>query len=184
MRRPLSQLEPSKELITLAGVVMEVRAKMTARGKIAFVLLDDGTTPREVSVFSEVFDNNRQRIVIDEVLIVEVKVSNDDFSGGLRIVADKLMTLGEARGRFARALQLRLNGEVGEAGGPVAAVDRLQAALEPFREGDCQLRVRYRNAQAEGDLPLGPNWRVRPDDSLLDSLREWLPPGAVEVIYP
>ena len=94
------------------------------------------------------------------------------------------MTLGEARGRFARALQLRLNGEVGEAGGPVAAVDRLQAALEPFREGDCQLRVRYRNAQAEGDLPLGPNWRVRPDDSLLDSLREWLPPGAVEVIYP
>ena len=184
VRRPLSQLEPSKELITLAGVVMEVRAKMTARGKIAFVLLDDGTTPREVSVFSEVFDNNRQRIVIDEVLIVEVKVSNDDFSGGLRIVADKLMTLGEARGRFARALQLRLNGEVGEAGGPVAAVDRLQAALEPFREGDCQLRVRYRNAQAEGDLPLGPNWRVRPDDSLLDSLREWLPPGAVEVIYP
>ena len=184
VRRPLAQLEPSKDLITLAGVVMEVRAKMTARGKIAFVLLDDGTTPREVSVFSEVFDNNRQRIVIDEVLIVEVKVSNDDFSGGLRIVADKLMTLGEARGRFARALQLRLNGEVGEAGGPVAAVDRLQAALEPFREGDCQLRVRYRNAQAEGDLPLGPNWRVRPDDSLLDSLREWLPPGAVEVIYP
>ena len=159
---------------------MEVRAKMTARGKIAFVLLDDGTTPREVSVFSEVFDNNRQRIVVDEVLIVEVKVSNDDFSGGLRIVADKLMTLGEARGRFARALQLRLNGEVGETGGPVAAVDRLQAALEPFREGDCQLRVRYRNAQAEGDLPSAPT--VRPDDSLLDSLREWLPPGAVEVI--
>jgi len=184
VRRQLTHVEPSKDLVTLAGVVMEVRAKMTARGKIAFVLLDDGTTPREVSVFSEVFDNNRQRIVVDEVLIVEAKVSNDDFSGGLRIVADKLMTLGEARGRFARALQLRLNGEVGEAGGPVAAVDRLQAALEPFREGECQLRVRYRNAQAEGDLPLGPNWRVRPDDSLLDSLREWLPPGAVEVIYP
>ena len=184
VRRQLTHVEPSKDLVTLAGVVMEVRAKMTARGKIAFVLLDDGTTPREVSVFSEVFDNNRQRIVVDEVLIVEAKVSNDDFSGGLRIVADKLMTLGEARGRFARALQLRLNGEVGQAGGPVAAVDRLQAALEPFREGECQLRVRYRNAQAEGDLPLGPNWRVRPDDSLLDSLREWLPPGAVEVIYP
>ena len=184
VRRQLTHVEPSKDLVTLAGVVMEVRAKMTARGKIAFVLLDDGTTPREVSVFSEVFDNNRQRIVVDEVLIVEAKVSNDDFSGGLRIVADKLMTLGEARGRFACALQLRLNGEVGEAGGPVAAVDRLQAALEPFREGECQLRVRYRNAQAEGDLPLGPNWRVRPDDSLLDSLREWLPPGAVEVIYP
>ncbi|WP_374265430.1 DNA polymerase III subunit alpha [Zoogloea sp.] len=184
VRRPLAQVEPSKDLVTLAGVVMEVRAKMTARGKIAFVLLDDGTTPREVSVFSEVFDNNRQRIVVDEVLIVEAKVSNDDFSGGLRIVADRLMTLGEARGRFARALQLKLNGEVGEAGGPAAAAERLQTVLAPFREGECPIRVRYRNADAEGDLPLGPDWRVRPDDSLLESLREWLPADSVEVIYP
>ena len=37
-------------------------------------------------MFSETFDNNRQRIVVDEVLIVEAKVSNDDFSGGYRIV--------------------------------------------------------------------------------------------------
>ena len=184
VRRPLAQVEPSRDLVTMAGVVMEVRAKMTARGKIAFVLLDDGTTPREVSVFSEVFDNNRQRIVVDEVLIVEAKVSNDDFSGGYRIVADKLMTLGEARGRYARALQLRLNGEVGDAGGAIAAAERLQSVLTPFRDGECPVRVRYRNAVAEGDLPFGAGWRVRPDDSLLESLRDWLPADAVEVIYP
>ena len=184
VRRTLAHVEPSKDPITMAGVVMEVRAKMTARGKIAFVLLDDGTTPREVSVFSETFDNNRQRIVVDEVLIVEAKVSNDDFSGGYRIVADKLMTLGEARCRYARALQLKLNGEVGEAGGAIAAAERLQTVLEPFRKGDCPIRVRYRNADAEADFPLGPGWRVRPDDSLLESLREWLPTDSVEVIYP
>ena len=185
VRRTLTHVEPSKDLVTLAGVVMEVRAKMTARGKIAFVLLDDGTTPREVSVFSEVFDNNRERIVVDEVLIVDAKVSSDDFSGpgGLRIIADRLMTLGEARGRFARALQLKLNGEVGEAGGATAAAERLQTMLAPFRAGDCPIRVRYRNAEAEADFPLGPGWRVRPDDSLLESLREWLTPDSVEVIY-
>ena len=37
---------------------------------------------------------------------------------------------------------------------------------------------------AEGDLPLGADWRVRPDDSLLESLRDWLPADAVEVVYP
>ena len=42
---------------------------------------------------------------------------------------------------------------------------------------------RYRNAEAEGDLPLGAGWRVRLEDSLLDSLREWLPAEAVEVRY-
>jgi DNA polymerase-3 subunit alpha len=182
VRRTLTHVEPSRDLVTMAGVVMEVRAKMTARGKVAFVLLDDGTTPREVSVFSENYENNRHRIVVDEVLIVEAKVSNDDFSGGYRIVADKLMTLGEARGRFARALQIRLNGEVAEAGA-AAAAERLESLLTPFKQGECPIRVRYRNASAEADFPFGAGWRIRPDDSLLESLREWLPPEAVEVIY-
>jgi DNA polymerase-3 subunit alpha len=180
VRRPLSQVDPSKDLITLAGVVMEVRSKMSSRGKIAFVILDDGTTPREVSVFSEVFDANRQRIVVDEVLVVEVKVSNDDFSGGLRIVADKMMTLGEARGRFAKGLQLKLNGNLGPAAN---AAERLQTLLTPYRAGECPVRVRYTNAAAEADLPLGRDWKIRPEDRLLESLREWLPGDAVEVVY-
>jgi DNA polymerase-3 subunit alpha len=188
VRRTLAQLEPSRDLAMLAGVVMEVRTKMGSRGKMAFVLLDDGTQPREVAVYSEVLDASRGKIVTDEVLVVEGKVSNDEFSGGLRIVADRLLTLGEARSRFARALQLRIesvDGRLGgEAGGPVAVADRLQRLLEPFRDGGCPIRVSYRNAVAEGELPLGELWRVRLDDSLLESLRESLPAAAVEVVYP
>ncbi|MFA7605386.1 MAG: DNA polymerase III subunit alpha [Rhodocyclaceae bacterium] len=184
VRRPLSDLEPSRDLVMFAGVVMEVRTKMGNRGKMAFVLLDDGSTPREVAVYSEVLDSARGKIVVDEVLVVEAKVSNDDFSGGLRIVADKLMTLGEARVRFARALSLKINGEVALAGGPQAAIDRLEGLLAPYREPACPVRVSYRNAVAQGDLPLGAGWQVRPDDALLEALREWLPPESVEVLYP
>jgi DNA polymerase-3 subunit alpha len=46
----------------------------------------------EVSVFNELFEAERAKIVTDEVLIVEGKVSYDEFSGGNRVVADKLMT--------------------------------------------------------------------------------------------
>jgi DNA polymerase III subunit alpha len=167
----------------LAGVVMEVRAKMTARGKIAFVLLDDGTAPREVSVFSDIYDANRSRIVVDEVLVVEAKVSNDDFSGGLRIVADRLMTLGEARGRYARALQIRIREDVTRVGAAVAA-EQLQALLQDYRDGECPTRVVYRNGLGEGEYQLGSAWRLRLEDRLLDSLRDWLSPDAVELIYP
>ncbi|ATE59076.1 DNA polymerase III subunit alpha [Thauera sinica] len=184
VRRTLAQLEPSRDISMLAGVVMETRTKMGNRGKMAFVLLDDGTQPREVAVYSEVLDASRGKIVTDEVLVVEGKVSNDEFSGGLRIIADRLLTLGEARCRFARALQLRINGEVGASGGAAAAANRLQTLLEPFREGGCPIRVSYRNAAAEAELPFGDGWRVRPDDALLESLREWLPPESVEVVYP
>ena len=183
VRRTLAQLEPSREPVTLAGVVMEVRTKITARGKMAFVVLDDGSAVREVSVFAEVFDAQRSKVVVDEVLVVEGKVSHDDFSGGLRIIADKLTNLAEARGQHARALKIRLNGEVTEAGGASAAAQRLENLLMPYRDAGCPVRVCYRNADAEGELPFGPEWRVRLDESLLDGLREWLPGDAVEVVY-
>jgi DNA polymerase-3 subunit alpha len=149
------------------------------------VLLDDGSCPREVTVYADVLEAQRGKIVTDEVLVVEGKVSKDDFNGedGLRIVADRLYTLGEARARHARALQLCIGAELPAASGALATAERLQALLSPFCDGGCPVRVRYRNAVAEADLPLGEAWRVRPEDALLESLREWLSPEAVEMLY-
>jgi len=139
-------------------------------------------------VFAEVLEANKGRIVQDEVLIVEAKVSHDDFTGGLRIIADKLMTLGEARARFARTLKLAINGEVASSGGPRAAAERLETLLAQYRaQGEgvtgCPIRLRYRNAAAEADLPFGQGWRVRLEEPLLENLRDWLSPEAVEIIY-
>jgi DNA polymerase-3 subunit alpha len=33
------------------------------------------------------------------------------------------------------------------------------------------------------ELRLGDEWRVSPDDALISSLREWLAPENVEVVY-
>ncbi len=187
VRTPLSRIEARWEPQTLAGVVSAFSTKMGNRGKMAFVTLDDGTAQIEVTIYSEVLDAAKNKINADEVLIVEGKASADEFRGGLRVVADKVMTLGEARGRFARLLNLRINGEVGKSGGAQKAVDRLQGLLEGYRgsrdEGGCPIRVHYANSMAEGDLPLGEGWRVRLEDSLIEGLREWLSTPSVEIIY-
>jgi hypothetical protein len=44
VRKPLAALEARKEPQWLAGLVVGVRSKFTARGKMAFIQLDDGTT--------------------------------------------------------------------------------------------------------------------------------------------
>ena len=41
---------------------------MTRRGKMLFVQLDDGTGMIEVTVFNELFEAERAKIVTDEVL--------------------------------------------------------------------------------------------------------------------
>jgi DNA polymerase-3 subunit alpha len=175
VRRPLNRLEPAKEMTMLAGLVVGVRTQMTRRGKMLFVQLDDGTGMVEVSVFNELFEAERAKVVTDEVLVVEGKVSYDDFSGGNRVVADKLMTVGEARARFARHLLLRMNGE--------SDAHKLRSLLLPFAPGPAQVRIRYRNATAECELVLGDAVRVRLDDLLLDALGGWLKPENVEIVY-
>ena len=175
IRRPLARLEPAKEMTAIAGIVVGVRTQMTRRGKMLFVQLDDGTAMVEVSVFNELYDAQRSKIITDEILVVEGKVSYDDFSGGNRVVADSLMTLGEARARFARHLLLRMNGQ--------ADARRLKAVLAPFASGSAPVRIRYRNKEAECDLVLGNTLRVRLEDDLLRELKDWLTPENVEIVY-
>ena len=175
VKRRLGQLEPQREPVLLAGVVMSTRTQMTRRGKMAVVQLDDGSTQLEVTVFNELWEAERAKIKEDELLLVEGKVQKDDFSGGLRISADKLFTLAEARGRYARGLRLTMNGG--------SDAKRLQALLAPFRNGPCPVRLSYRNGDAMAELPLPESWRVRLDDALLNGLSDWLKPENVKVLY-
>ncbi|MCB1965209.1 MAG: DNA polymerase III subunit alpha, partial [Candidatus Accumulibacter sp.] len=184
-RKPLAALEARKEPQFLAGLVVGVRSKFTSRGKMAFIQLDDGTSSLEVSVFSEVLDAERAKIREDEVLIVEGKVQRDDFAGEgrLKVVAERLMTLAEARGRFARHLRLSLNGQASGANAS-AAVQRLRGLLAPYTPGNCPVRLAYHNGQATCELAFGDANRVRLEDDLLAALSEWLSSDNVTVDYP
>jgi DNA polymerase-3 subunit alpha len=180
VRGSLAELAPRNEPQLLAGLVASARTAMTRRGKMAIVLLDDGTAQLEVSVYNELWESARDLIKEDRPLVVQGKVTKDEFTGGVRIVADKLYDLAGARARFARGIRLALNGGA-SAGG--AAAQRLRELLGPYRNGPCPVRVCYRAGDAVAELRLGDDWRVTPDDALIDALRLWLRPENVEVVY-
>ncbi|MFZ2852513.1 MAG: DNA polymerase III subunit alpha [Rhodocyclaceae bacterium] len=183
-RKPLASLEARKEPQFLAGLVVGVRTKFTTRGKMAFVQIDDGSTTLEVSVFNELFEAERAKLRDDEVLIIEGKVQRDDFAGEgkVRVIAERLLTLAEARGRFAKHLRLSLNG-VASGSNAAAAVHRLRSVLAPYTPGNCPVRLAYRNATAICELTFGESARVRLEDDLLLALGEWLGSENVNVDY-
>ena len=178
VKRRLGQLQAQRDPVLMAGVVISTRTQMTRRGKMAIVLLDDATKQLEVSVFNELWEAERGKIKEDELLLVEGKVQNDDYTGGLRITADRLLTLGEARGRYAKLLRLAMNGET-----KAGDARKLQTILAPYRSGACPVRLSYRNGAAEAEIPLPDGWRVNLDDALLALLGEWLSPANVKVVY-
>ncbi len=170
LKRPLKDLEPGREPVMLAGIVMAIRTKMTARGKMALLLLDDGSAAHEVTLYAERFDADRGKINIDEVLVVEGKVSFDEFNNGLRIVAENLLTLTEARGRYARALEITACALEAPKDWAEQACTQLKEALTPFKNGACPVRLLYQNGQACATLQLDASWNVLPSEALINTL--------------
>jgi DNA polymerase III subunit alpha len=106
---------------------------------------------------------------------VQGRVSQDDFSGGIRFTADRLMDLAEVRSAYARAIRLSINGQADSA--------KLRALLAPHAGGKCAVAIRYRNSEGECDIRLPDEYRVKVSAPLLASLSEWLTERNVEVVY-
>ncbi len=173
----------------IAGVVESIRFQRTQQGRMVVVNLSDGTATQEITVYNEGFDQHRELVKEDAVVVIEAKVRNVRRSVGdegeavfMRIAADRIYDLAGARSRFARGVRLSMNGEASQAGAAASAT--LKSLLEPYRNGPCPVAVRYRNGSASVEMQLGDNWRVNLDDALMKSLNEWLRPENVEVLYP
>ncbi|CBL46418.1 DNA polymerase III alpha subunit [gamma proteobacterium HdN1] len=161
-----SQSRDQKSII--AGLVIAVRTMKNKRGdRMGFLTLDDKSGRMEVSLFSDVFEQYRELLTKDVVLVAEGDVSMDDFSGGLKMVVRKLFSIGQARESFARLITLRLNASTI---GP-STLNDLRTMLEPFRrQGDCRVRIEYQMADARGSVLLGDDWKVAPKQALLKEI--------------
>jgi DNA polymerase III subunit alpha len=177
--RSLAQVAPQPRPQLMAGVVMEVRTQMTRRGKMAFVQLDDGSARLDVAIYNEQFEQYRNLLKEDNLLIVLGKVSHDDYSGGLRVGADEIYGIEQARNRFASQLLLDV--------GTGSAIDRLGHALSAYiarpEEPGCPVRIRYRAQTQECEINLGPRYHVRLEDGLLTELRTLLQSENVSIRY-
>lgn len=186
---PIGRLEASRDATLVAGIVTDVRTQMTRRGKMAFVTLDDGEGRIEAAVFSEMFDAQRHKLRMDELLLVEGKVSRDEFRDALKLGVDRLMTFNEARAQWAKGLWLDLRGvDIRGLGG----VRRVYDLLQPFAQlaeasaatiKGCPVTLAYSNGTAEVVLEVGDGLRVRPDTDLMDALRSLLGNERVRLDY-
>ena len=72
-----------------------------------FVTLDDRSGRIEVSVSGDTLERGRDKLMKDSLLVVSGQVSHDEYSGGVRVRANQLMTLTEARGRAIQGVSVR-----------------------------------------------------------------------------
>jgi DNA polymerase-3 subunit alpha len=149
--------------MVLAGLVRAVRRRGNRGG---FVAIDDHTGRTEVALFDEAWTLYADLLNKDEIIVVEGLVSADDASGRYRVSAQKVMTLAEAKSRFARGVQIALRGP----GDDLCAA--LQATFAPYRNGSARVWLDYSNARARARLELGEEWNVKACEELVAALGE------------
>jgi DNA polymerase-3 subunit alpha len=164
----------------VAGLVVELRAKQNKNGKrMGFATLDDRTGRLEVAVFSEVFEKYRDYLVKDTLLVAEGNLGFDDFAGQLRLTAERLLSIEQARAEFAKRLTIQWPDDDGNR----PWVDELQDLLTSYRGGACPIFIDYRGKSARTVIQLGETWRVNPGDELLNRLQQRIGPDKVKLLY-
>ena len=175
---PIGQLRSGRDKQLVAGLVVSNRTRRGRRGEMGFFVLDDQSARIEVSAFGETFAKSRAKIAKDAILVVQGDVQQDSFSGGVKMRAEQVMTLAEARKSHSRGIVVRLAAQAEE------RLPRLRQVLARHREADgCTVFVEYAANGAQGRFALGAAWRVHADDALLIQLRETLGEDAAIVDY-
>ena len=169
----------------VAGLIVDLRARQSKSGKrMAFVTLDDRTGRLEVAVYAEAYEQYREALTKDGLVVVEGALALDDFTGQARLTAERIDSIEAARARFAKKLVIEWPaGAVRPRSSEANSLEELRALLKPFRGGSCPIVIDYRGAGAATRLQLGEVWRVHPGEDLLQRLRKQLGPESFRVVY-
>ena len=164
----------------LAGLIVAMRTMKTKRGDtMAILTLDDRSARIEVTVYADTFNESRDLLGNDRIVIVEGTVAHDDYSGGLAMRVKGVRDLTQARQSYASALKLELHRE--QLDEPF--VQRLQDILAAARGGACPVSMVYLQGRNLARFSCGEQWKVSPTDELLQSLRDQLGPDRVTLDY-
>jgi len=176
----------TKPNIRVAGLVIEIRTRQTKTKKnMAFVTLDDRSGRIEVAVFTEAFEKYHQLLSKDNILVAEGNLGVDDFSGNLRLTAERLFNIDQARGLFARRLVLHWHDDatLDKRGSGRRLIRDLQNLIAPFQGGNCPVCIHYITKSARSRIQLGNEWYVHPGDELIHRLEKFLGPNQVKLDY-
>ena len=153
--------------VITAGLVVAIRTmKNKNGGRMAFITLDDRTARLEVRVFADVYEQYQAVLQPDKLVVIQGKIGQDNFTGGLAATAEMVYDVVRAREMCGKALVVSIDNQAGDH----SWIDFLKTTMGPFKDGLIPVEVDYRNQYARTLISLGADWKITPSDALLADL--------------
>jgi DNA polymerase-3 subunit alpha len=180
--KKISEVAPARGAVQkIAGLIVDQRVMKTKKGdNLCFITLDDRSARIEVTLFGDVYEQFRDIIKKDTVVIMEGEISHDDYSGGLKVRANRLINIPQARAQYAQSVQVKC----AQSDFKGRKLAQLTKTISPFLNTQgIQLALHLQTDQARGTINLGSQWRVEATDELLIALDEFFGEKSVTVSY-
>ena len=134
---------------------------------MAFVTIDDKDGQAELTCFDSVYEHYKEQMIAGGVLVFDVELSKDDYSGRARAIVHRISDLDEIRCQQIKSMIVRwhVNSRTNQ------LITALKELLEPHIGGNCPVIVEYHNEKAKCKLQLNQAWNVTPNKQLEERLK-------------
>lgn len=156
-----------KNTVVIAGIIVGMRTIITRGGKkMGILTVEDRTDRLDVTLFSDLYQHIFKDLINDTIFIIKGTAAKDDYTGGIKMVAETLMPLEKVREQMAKRLLIRVenNEQVNQ------ILTELPPIIQRHSGGRCPVTIAYQSEKAGAELMLGENWKVKPNAELLTHL--------------
>lgn len=172
------KITKTEQKLRVAGLITAIRSLQTKNGsRMAVLTVDDQASHFEVTVFPEVFQNNREILIKDALVVIDVACSIDKFTQNQRVVAQSFFTLDMAREKFVKRIKISLNPQ------DANFVQTLKEYLMLQENGSCQIYLQYQTEQGSVELKLSDKWNIKFSPEMLPQIKALLPQHDVILEY-
>lgn len=166
--------------LRIGGMIVAMRTVNTKRGdRMAIVTIDDQSSRTDVPIFPKMYQQYRDVLFKDNIVIIEGGVEQDRFTGSYRFNTESVISFEQARNRYCKGILLSLQ----DSPNTLQALEKLKVVLPKYQRGRCPILVDYRRDDAIARLNLGEKWLVHINDELLSELYQVFNGENVELQY-
>jgi len=170
----------AEQHVMVVGVLVAQRHLVTKKGKrMAILTIEDMHGTIDITVFSNLYHELVGELETDKVYCVQGKTSHDNFTQGVRLVADSVTPYETLRRDKARGVCLTLT----DKHDLDAIIAALPNTLSSYGGGKSRVLVRYEEGDTLTKLRFGESWRVTVSEELINELARLLGQKSVTVAY-
>lgn len=178
----IKSLKAGRNHVVIAGVIIAIRRVKTRSGDRLFIVtLDDKQSRLDLVLFGSDAERYLELLKKDKVVVATGKVSEDQFTGGIRMQANVLMDMEQAKIAKTNAIRIILSKDLLEQQNNLLTT--LSKTLEEYTPGNCKLFIEYKTDGGRAVILPDKKWKITLSQKLLDKLYSVISDGNIKLHY-